>query len=147
MYRELIFLFPFIGFGLTQLTKFFIKSNKFKLTWKYIFAYSGMPSSHSSLVVGTTAAMGFYDGFSSGLFVLSLVITIIVISDALHLRNYMAKQGKVTNSLIKDLDDDEYLDGKYPKLLEHIGHTPAQIVVGSLIGLVVNIIGAFLILF
>ena len=45
---------------------------------------------------------------------------------------------------VKDLKDDELLDKNYPHLLEKIGHTPNQVIVGSIIGFLVSLIGYFL---
>jgi len=46
--------------------------------------------------------------------------------------------------LVKDLKEDRMLDEKYPHLLESIGHTPPQILVGGLIGFLVSILGYWL---
>jgi len=68
----------------------------------------------------------------------------IVITDAIGLRNYLGQHGKTLNILVKDLKEDDFLDNSYPKQLEHIGHTPMQVIIGALIGIVVSAIGFFL---
>lgn len=146
MPQEILFIFPFLAFFLAQISKFFIKGNKLKFNLRTLFSYSGMPSAHSALVVGLTIVIGFLYGILSGIFVLSLVFTVIVISDALHLRSYMAKQGKTINALVKDLDEDQFLDDKYPKMIEYIGHTPAQIIAGVIIGIVFAVVGWLIVL-
>jgi len=37
------------------------------------------------------------------------------------------------------------LDNYYPKLLEHIGHTPLQVLIGGLVGVITSLIGFFII--
>jgi len=46
--------------------------------------------------------------------------------------------------LIKDLKNDQVLERKYPHLLEKIGHTPAQIIVGGLIGFLISWFGYYI---
>jgi acid phosphatase family membrane protein YuiD len=60
------------------------------------------------------------------------------------IRRYLGQHGKILNILVKDLKEDEMLDENYPQLLEKIGHTPTQVIVGSLIGFTVSIIGYWL---
>ena len=84
---------------------------------------------------------GLKGGWHSPLFALSTILAVIIIRDALGLRRYLGLHGKVLNILVKDLKEDEMLDESYPQLLEKIGHTPSQVVIGALIGLVVSLIG------
>ena len=137
----LILITPLIAGLIAQLIKFFIKSNKQKFSFKNFIAYSGMPSGHSAMVVSLVIILGFEKGFDSPEFAISFILAIIVIRDALGIRRYLGQHGKVLNIIIKDLDDDQMLDKSYPRLLEKIGHTPTQVLVGSLIGLLVAFIG------
>ncbi len=136
-----IILFPIISGALAQIIKFFISANKLKPNLKNLTAYSGMPSSHSAAVVSLALTVGLYEGFNSALFAISLILAIIVVRDALGIRLYLGEHGKILNILVKDLKDDKLLDKTYPHLLEKIGHTPLQVLIGSLIGLFVSIIG------
>jgi len=79
----------------------------------------------------------------SPIFALSIIFAIVVIRDAIGLRRYLGQHGKILNILVKDLKDDEMLDEHYPKLLEKIGHTPLQVLIGGLIGLVTALIGFY----
>lgn len=136
---------PLLAALVAQLAKFAIKSNRTKLTWRNLFAYSGMPSSHAATVISLTATIGMEIGFASPTFGLAAIFAFITIRDAAGLRRQLGRQGKVINELTQDLDEDKLLDEQYPKLLEKIGHTPTQLLVGSLIGLIVALLGhAFL---
>ena len=140
----LILLLPIISGFIAQTIKFFIKTNQQNFSFKKIAAYSGMPSGHSAMVVSLTAIAGLQEGFDSPIFAISLILAIIVIRDALGIRRYLGIHGKTLNILVKDLKEDKFLDEKYPHLLEKIGHTPAQVIVGGLIGLFVSLLGYYL---
>ena len=103
-----------------------------------------MPSGHSAMVVSLTTIIGLKIGWLSPLFAVSFIFAIIVIRDALGIRRYLGEHGKVLNVLVKDLRDDKVLDEKYPHLLERIGHTPAQVIVGSIIGFLISVFGFLL---
>ncbi len=139
------FIFPVIAFILAQGTKIFLKSfGKRRLTWRDIFAYADMPSGHTATVVSLTTIIALRNGLYSAEFALGLVFMSIVITDAIGLRNYLGQHGKTLNILVKDLKEDDFLDNSYPKQLEHIGHTPLQVIIGALIGIVVSVIGFLL---
>ena len=40
----------------------------------------------------------------------------IVITDAIGLRNYLGNQGKTLNVLVDDLQEDDFLDRPYPNI-------------------------------
>ena len=138
-------IFPLISALIAQSIKFFIKSNHQKAAFKNLLAYSGMPSGHSAMVISLATIIGLIEGVRSPLFAISIVLAIITMRDAVGLRQYLGQHGKILNILVKDLKEDELLDEPYPHLLEKIGHTPAQVLVGSLIGFTVSLIGYLLI--
>lgn len=139
----LFLLLPLISILIAQSAKFFVKSNHRKLNLRGLMSYSGMPSGHSALVISLLTIVGLIEGINSSDFAISAALSIIVIRDALGLRIYLGQHGKILNLLVKDLKDDKYLDDEYPHLLEKIGHTPAQVLVGSLIGLLVSFLGFY----
>ncbi|MFA6513804.1 MAG: divergent PAP2 family protein [Patescibacteria group bacterium] len=130
---------PIVSFIIAQGLKVFIKSFNKKITWHDVFAYSDMPSGHTSVVVAITAIIGLKLGVSSPIFAVAFVFAMIVIVDAIGLRNYLGQHGKTLNILVKDLKEDDFLDNSYPKLLEKIGHTPLQVVAGATIGILTSI--------
>lgn len=131
--------------GMTaQTSKLFIKSNRLKFNWRSISSYSGMPSSHAAFVVSLTTIVGLTQGFASPLFAVSLIFSLLVIRDALGIRRYLGQHGEIINTLIKDLKEDRMLDEVYPKLLEKIGHTPTQIIAGTLIGIFISLISFYI---
>ncbi len=136
---------PVIAFALAQGTKVLLKSFKKKLTWRDIFAYSDMPSGHTAVVVSLVTILALARGLSTPEFAVAFVFMAIVITDAIGLRNYLGQHGKTLNVLVKDLKEDEFLDNNYPKLLEHIGHTPLQVLIGGAVGFLTSVIGFLII--
>lgn len=139
-----IILLPVISAIVAQAGKFFVKSNQLKPGFKNLAAYSGMPSGHSATVISLATIIGLKEGFHTSLFAISIVLAIIVIRDAIGIRQYLGQHGKILNILVKDLKDDDVLEQEYPHLLEKIGHTPAQVAVGSIIGFLISFIGFLL---
>lgn len=97
-----------------------------------------MPSSHTSFVVSVTTVVGRHEGIYSAAFAISLVFGLLIIRDAIGLRQFLSQHGRVLNMLIKDLPDE--MEAKYPqKLAERMGHTPLQATIGGLIGLIIGL--------
>ena len=141
---HLIILSAITAFVIAQGAKVLIRAARGKkITYRDIFAYSDMPSGHTAVVVALTTAIALSDGFYSPLFAVSFVFATIIIVDAIGLRNYLGQHGKTLNILVKDLKEDAFLDASYPKLLERIGHTPLQVLVGGIIGVAVSLIAYF----
>lgn len=136
------FIYPIIAFGIAQGTKVLIKSfRKKSFRWQDVFAYSDMPSGHTATVTALSTIVGLRTGIFSAEFAVTFVLMAVVITDAIGLRNYLGQHGKTLNILVKDLREDDFLDDYYPRLLERIGHTPVQVLIGALIGVSVSLIG------
>jgi hypothetical protein len=136
---------PIAAFIAAQGTKVILRSFKRKIHWRDIFSYSDMPSGHTATVTALTTIIGLRLGIDDPIFAASFVFAAIVITDAIGLRNYLGQHGKTLNVLVKDLKEDEFLDQSYPKLLEHIGHTPLQVAIGGLIGIIVSLLANIII--
>lgn len=136
----LIILTPFISAVIAQIIKIsLVKRNKMKIKDFVKMTYAGMPSGHSAFVASLATIIGLIEGLHSPLFALTLAFAIIVINDALKLRQYLGQQGAILNILIKDLKEDQFLDEKYPILKEKIGHTKIEVLAGILLGIAVGI--------
>ena len=142
--QYLVLISPIIAFIIAQGTKAIIRSTKRKLEFKDIFSYSDMPSGHTAVVISLITIVGLKHGLDSSFFAIAFVFALIVIVDAIGLRNYLGQHGKTLNVLVKDLNEDSFLDFSYPKLLEKIGHTPAQVLVGAIVGFLVSLIAFFI---
>lgn len=140
-----IILLPLISMVLVQIIKVINKSNNQKFDLRTLLSYSGMPSGHSAMVISLASIIGLVEGWDSSIFAISFILAIIVIRDALGIRQYLGEHGRILNILVKDLANDKVLEEHYPHLLEKIGHTPIQVVAGAALGLAVSVFG-FLIL-
>jgi len=131
---------PIVAFVLAQGAKVVLRSFHHKITWHDLFAYSDMPSGHTSVVISIITILGLKLGIGSPIFAVAFVYATIVITDAIGLRNYLGLHGKTLNVLVKDLKEDEFLDRSYPKQLERIGHTPLQVLVGAAVGFLTSLL-------
>jgi uncharacterized protein len=92
----------------------------------------GMPSSHAASVAALSTAVGLENGFRSLLFGVTLYFSLIVMYDAAGLRRAAGRQAAILNRLI-----DEHFRSpgrETQKLMELLGHTPLEVLVGALLG-------------
>lgn len=108
-----------------------------RLNFKRLVETGGMPSSHSATVTSLMTAIGISEGFNSPIFAVAFVFSIIVMYDAAGVRRAAGKQATILNQLINSnqvqVDTNE-------KLKELLGHTPFQVFVGALYGIVLAVI-------
>lgn len=97
-----------------------------------LYRSGGMPSAHAASMVAVTTLIGLVDGLNSGLFGLSLLLTLIIIYDAVMVRRSSGLQGEMLVKLASVIDK----KAKAPAFAK--GHNPLDVVVGSLIGLFVG---------
>ncbi len=120
------------GFGaqLLKIILFLIKHRR--LSWHDIIVTGGMPSSHAAFVTSLTTIVFLEEGTSTA-FAVSLVLALIVLRDAFGVRRTVGEEGLIIGSLLKKLKI---------KTEAHfsLGHTPLQVVVGALTGLVASLI-------
>jgi Uncharacterized protein conserved in bacteria len=98
------------------------------LFWKT----GGMPSSHSALAVAITTAIGIRDGLNTSVFILAFFFSLIVIRDAMGVRRSAGLQARTLNQLGRELGGK--LGFNYRPVKEVHGHSPAEVVVGGLLG-------------
>ena len=95
----------------------------------------GMPSSHSSLVMALTTSVGKYNGFDSALFAISLIFSFVVMYDAAGIRRAAGKQAEIINYMIE-----HHKLPELQKVKELLGHTPLEVFVGAILGIVVGLL-------
>ena len=107
-----------------------------KFNFKRIMGAGGMPSSHSAIVMAITVMIGKEVGFDGWQFAVSLVFSCVVMYDAAGVRRAAGKQATLLNKIIETPG----LTGMQvqEKLVEVLGHTPLQVFVGGLIGIIVG---------
>ncbi len=105
-----------------------------KLNVKRILGAGGMPSSHSAIVCSLAVCIGKEYGFDSGIFAFSVIMAFVVMYDAAGIRRAAGKQARILNKILETpgLTTKEVQE----KLIETLGHTPVQVFVGALIGII-----------
>ncbi len=130
-----------LSWGLAQVIKTIIH---LILTKKFVaerlIGSGGMPSCHSATVCALTTSVIINEGINSPFFAIAAILSIIVMYDAMGVRRETGIQAKVLNELTEviekmgsDLSNDE-------KLKEFVGHTPIQVCVGAILGIIIALI-------
>jgi len=94
----------------------------------------GMPSTHSALSMCVAVTIGLSEGWNSPLFALAIVMSFIIMADATGVRRETGEQAKVLNKIILEFFEERKIRDK--RLKELIGHTPFEVIVGGIIGMV-----------
>ena len=109
-----------------------------KFNFKRILGAGGMPSSHSAVVTSLATLIGKNIGVGTPMFAMALIFAFVVMYDAAGVRRAAGKQAKILNKIVEtpgltNLQVQE-------RLVEVLGHTPTQVIVGAIIGVVVGLI-------
>lgn len=119
--------------------------------WRRLIETGGMPSSHSAAVTALATYIGLSEGFSSLYFAISTIFGLIVMYDAMGIRRHAGEIAMQVNELDEDV---EQLEGNHPgiyhnkrhkELKEMLGHQPAEVVGGAILGVVIGFISNYLI--
>jgi Uncharacterized protein conserved in bacteria len=123
--------------SLFKILVIFIKDKK--LDFKKIYGSGGMPSSHSATVTSLATAVAKSEGFYSTSFAIAFMFAFIVMYDAAGVRRAAGEQAKILNQLVHNLHEQKpvYVT---KKLKELIGHTPLEVVVGGLLGVLIALL-------
>ncbi len=130
---------PFLlWFGIQTFKVIYDLVTTHKFNFKRIMGAGGMPSSHSAVVVGLATLIGKDVGVGSPLFAISVILAFVVMYDAAGIRRAAGKQAALLNKIIETPG----LTGMQvsERLVEVLGHTPKQVIVGALIGLLAGLI-------
>ena len=98
-----------------------------------IVVTGGMPSAHSATVTALCLSILWTEGWRSSIFVLSTVLAVVVIRDALGVRRTAGEEGKTINSIIR------LAHVRTPPVHYSLGHTPTEVAVGIAIGALVAV--------
>lgn len=121
----------------TLIHMFFTK----KFVAERLVGSGGMPSSHAATVCALATAGNLIYGPGSFEFAISLILALIVMYDAMGVRRETGIQAKMLNDMIRifaemgrtDVSTDE-------KLKEFVGHTPLQVLMGAILGIIVGFV-------
>lgn len=109
-----------------------------KLDFTRFIGSGGMPSSHSSFIVSLSTVVGKINGVSSVEFGISVAVAAIVMYDAAGVRRAAGKQAKVLNKLIFSQKEEDRKNFD-ENLKELIGHSPFEVFMGALLGILMGL--------
>ena len=109
-----------------------------KFNFKRLMGAGGMPSSHSAVVCAMAVLIGKELGFDSPISALAIMFALVVMYDAAGIRRAAGKQAKLLNKIIEtpNLSPIQVQE----KLVEVLGHSPKEVFVGAIIGIIVGLI-------
>lgn len=100
----------------------------------------GMPSSHSATVCALSTATACQCGLSSPEFAIAAILAIVVMYDAIGVRRETGIQAKVINEMMEMFANMDKALSTEDRLKEFVGHTPFQVLVGAILGIIIAII-------
>lgn len=120
------------GFG-AQLIKLIIYWFRHgNLSWHDLIVTGGMPSSHSAFVTSLATAIYLEEGVTTA-FAVSLVFAFVIIRDAFGVRRTVGEEGLMIHRILHKLKLKD-------KSHFSMGHTPMQVLVGAVLGVVVSLL-------
>ena len=99
---------------------------------KQLYLSGNMPSAHSASVSSLVMVIALREGVDSAVFALALLFAAIVMYDAMMVRRSSGEQGAALQALMKE-QKSEYVLPRVAK-----GHTPVEVAVGAVLGLVIG---------
>ena len=116
-----------------------------KVNFKIFTTTGGMPSSHSAGVISLSMTVGYIEGFNSVMFALALGYAMVVMYDAAGIRRSAGKIAATMNRVMEEFYAHRP-SAAGEKLKELLGHTPFEVFVGAIVGIVVSYVIHFCIL-
>lgn len=107
-------------------------------SWRQLYISGGMPSSHSAIMVAVTTVVGLVDGVGGAIFGLAVVLSFVVMYDAMMVRRSSGKQGEAIHKLLQEVDSQV----NPPKVAR--GHEPLEVCVGACLGVCVGLVVFFI---
>ncbi len=127
-------MFVWLGIQIFKTVWDLVKEKKFN--FKRILGAGGMPSSHSAVVCCLSTLIGRNVGFDSAIFGLAVIMSLVVMYDAAGVRRAAGKQAKILNKIVNT--PGLAIETVQEKLQEVLGHTPVEVFVGALIGIIIG---------
>lgn len=132
-----IFIAAAIAWFIAQALKILISfiENK-KIDWSLATASGGMPSSHTSFVIAATTMIARKEGVESSIFALAVVLSVVVMYDAMNVRRAVGHIGQTLNQIIDNFNKTGKVNVDNVK--EILGHSPIQVLAGFILGLLIG---------
>lgn len=105
-----------------------------KINFKIFTTTGGMPSAHSAGVMALSTIIGILLGFDSILFAAAVGFSLVIMYDAAGVRRAAGKTAASLNRMMEDFYHHD-LQAVGGKLKELLGHTPFEVFVGAIFGI------------
>ena len=136
IFTNRILLAALISWAIAQTLKIFTSLRaEHRIDWSKIMGPGGMPSSHSAFVTSLAVGVGLTEGWDSGMFAVSFVFAAVVMYDAAGVRRAAGRQARVLNQLMTIMLKEGHVPAT--KLRELLGHTPFEVIMGALLGMLI----------
>lgn len=141
LFQNVIFVSAALGWLIAQVLKtlIYLIINK-KFVAERMVGSGGMPSCHSATVCALATATGMKYGGGSFEFAITVMLAIIVMYDAMGVRRETGIQAKVLNEMIEMFTNMGKKMTMEDKLKEFVGHTPLQVLIGGILGIIIAVI-------
>jgi acid phosphatase family membrane protein YuiD len=113
-----------------------LRGKKFSFRW--FLGTGGMPSSHAAGVAALATTCGLEYGFQSGMFALAAIFAMVTMFDAQGVRRSTGEQAEILNKVIDDMYWHKRVE--MGRIRDFVGHTPIQVLVGSILGFALAIL-------
>ena len=125
-----------VAWVLAQLAKYIVASVKARNArqFRQFYLSGNMPSAHSATVIALVTVIGFLEGVNSAIFGLGAVFAAVVMYDAVMVRRSSGEQGAAILAFFAEAKSKI----TPPRVAK--GHTPLEVLVGALLGLVVGVV-------
>lgn len=110
-----------------------------KIDLRRMFGLGGMPSSHSAVVCALATSCGLTCGFYSVEFAVAAILAMVVMTDAAGVRRQAGKQAVQINLIVQDMIENGH-GLTYENLKELLGHTPFEVTVGAILGIILALL-------
>lgn len=155
-YLNVVIIVSVLSWMIAQLIKAVIYAIRYK-TFKLerLFGSGGMPSSHSSTVCALVITIYRIEGFNSAVLGLAMIFAMVTMYDATGVRRAAGLHAKQINRLrhiVEELDEEalDKMDEKMDEdeedpedtkeLKEFLGHTPLEVILGALLGILIAVV-------
>ena len=115
-----------------------------RLDWNYMISSGGMPSAHTATTCSLATSIAMTEGMGSIYFSIAVVLAIIVMYDAAGVRQSVGKHSAFLNRLIKEISLKATRTEREEDFREFVGHTPFQVFIGALLGILITWLWIFL---
>ncbi|MEX1021253.1 MAG: divergent PAP2 family protein [Litorilinea sp.] len=108
-----------------------------------LFRTGGMPSSHSAMVTSLATVLAVQHGLGSPLFAVAVIAALVVMYDARGVRHQSGQHARILNQILRELFSGQPISEQ--ELKELLGHTPTEVIVGSIVGISYSLLILYLV--